>query len=374
MARTIPSGLQPLLDLESCDTETTLDLYLADTSQIHVATDAFTADSRAYTADLRKSNELKQTVGSPPDRSNLIIQNVDKVFGGYVDGEDLIHATAVIGRYYTDPNGGVAAKWVELFRGEAFPLNLNEMDLQIEVLSDLAAAGYCVGSWTLAEQCQFVFKNAGTCGYSGSETICNKKRQSKAGCQGRDNQHRFGGMEFPDIQAASAPAGGGGDSGGEHNNCPRVDQWIPVSGPHGQPEVKQAEFIRRGDWVINPLSRFASRVRSVRLEPNVPIWEIVSDAGVAGYSSVSHPVFPYREHINGLRVADMFPNDPLLLWKPTFTLVDNRVARMTNTGTRADVVRIELEDGHVYAYGDSQEIFIVCHNSKPLDGGGDFPL
>lgn len=215
MGRTIITGLQPLLDLVSCRTDTTLDLILKDTSELHFSTDAFTANGDTYTADLRIGGEIQQSISTSPNRLQATIQNVDKGLSASIDGEDLISAEGIVGRYYRDPAGVLAAKWVELFRGTVLPLGIDETGLKIEIVNDLAAAGYCVGNWTVSEPCQNVFKDPATCGYSGGLTTCNKKRKSPDGCFGRDNEHRFNGMEFPEAQAAEVGSGGaGGGTGG----------------------------------------------------------------------------------------------------------------------------------------------------------------
>lgn len=380
MGRPVSTDLQNLLDLDDANTQTTLDLYLANSSEIHVATEAFTIDSIDYTDDLRKADEIKESIFSPTDRVNVTIQNVDKVFGPTITAEDLVKAEAIVGRYYRDPKGVLPAVWVELFRGEARPTDLDELEAKIEILHDLTAAGYCVANWALAENCQLVYKGP-DCRSTSTEPSCNKRRKSPMGCAGKtdigdDETHEFGfgGMEFPDVQVPSVPVGGGsGDPGGSTggggdgwiHNCPRVDQWIPASGPHAEIETKLAGSITRRDWLWNPLLRRFSKVRSAVIIRNVPIWQVESAMGVSGFSSVSHPVFPHREH-EGLPVADIPGGSPLLLWRRNSDLVNNAVHRSRDTGTRGDVVRIELEDGHVYAYGDSEDIFIVCHNSKQI--------
>ena len=377
MGREVPSGLQPLLDLPSCETQSTLDLYLTDTSEYHFSTRALSSidigtDTVDYTADLRSVDIIKQSILAATDRVTAVVQNVDKTIGEVAALESLTHAVAVVGRYYTDPAGVESPMWVELFRGEAFPTQIDEKALQIEILNDLAATGYCVAAWTLAENCQFIFKESATCGYSGGETTCNKKRKSDAGCIGRSNDHHFGGMEFPDFQTASVDVSGGGDTGtgGDINpNCPRVDQWIPVSGPQGQIEVKQARYITTDDLVCNPKTKLFERVKSARIVKDQPIWCIAASAGIAGYSSPSHPVFPYIEHVNGIAVRETFDDDPLLLWRrQDRKLIDDFVLASFDTGDIDDVVRIELEAGHVYAYGDNEDLFIACHNSKWIGG------
>lgn len=215
MPRAIPFEFQDLLDLGNCETQTTLSLFLADTTELHVATRELTANSENFTGDLLTCRELKQSAFQSPDRVVAVIQNVDKLIGKTAFAEDLTKAVGVVGRYYRDPRGVVASQWVELFRGEAQPVRITEGEAELEILSDLTAAGYCVAAASLAENCQWRFKGI-ECGYSGVEAACNKKRRSPGGCQGRSNEHRFGGMEYPDPQLGLPPTGtGGGIGGGE---------------------------------------------------------------------------------------------------------------------------------------------------------------
>lgn len=367
MGRTVSADLQNLLDLENCETQTTLDLYLADTSEIHVATDAFTANGETYTADLRTAGQLKQNAFSSIDRCQVTVQNIDKIIGGTVTDEDLKGAVGVLGRYYQDKNSVLPSAWVELFRGEAKPLKLNEREAQIEILHDLVAAGYCIADDNLAENCQFVFKHAGTCGYAGGEAVCNKKRKSKAGCQGRLNEHRFGGMEFPDPQVPSTPSGGEPPGPIEPPYCPRIDQWIPVRGAGGSITVVRAGELDDSHSTWNPISGSFDRIKSARIIEGLQIWSITSAAGVSGYSSGTHPVIPYREHLTGLPVKDMFDGDPLLLWRRRDRYLFNHQVQWTGANAEiGDVVHIELESGYIYAYGDNADVFVVCHNSKQI--------
>lgn len=375
MGRTVSSELQAMLDLAACESQTTLDIIPVSASPLYfwtgsvdIEVDEATDTDRTYTPQLRKLDDLKQSTFAPPDRCKLSIQNVDMAIGVTVTAEDLIRAEGIVGRIYKTPDTNPGDEvWVELFRGEVRPVSLDENEAQIEILHDLAACGYCVGEWTLGENCQFVYKHAATCGYSGGETLCNKKRKSLDGCEGRANEFHFGGMEFPDIQVPSTPInpppppGGGG-----HHTCPHVDQWIPVSGPHGEIESKQAGFVRRGDWLYDPLTTRFERVKTARVVKDQPIWCVTSGKGVEGYSSFTHPVFPYRTHESGIKASEVRDGDALLLWRlANRELINHAVRRSFNTRELGDVVRIELESGHVYAYGNREDLFIVCHNAKP---------
>lgn len=217
--RTISNELQDLLDLDGCETQTTLDIYLADgVTEYHFAGKDMTLVKDEYSGDLIGADDVEQSIGSATDRVSVSVQNVDKAFGAVVMAEDLVKARAVIGRLHRDPRGILPDEWTELFRGEAVPQPVVESEVRLEIVSDLIAAGFCVANWTLADPCQLVFKDAGTCGYSGGETLCNKIRFSDGGCRGRDNEHRFGGMEYP-AEKRTGPTGGSGGTGPGLPSC-----------------------------------------------------------------------------------------------------------------------------------------------------------
>lgn len=371
MGRTVTTPLQNLLDLESCNTQTTVDLQFTDNAyDINVATDDFTVDAtpdRDYVSDLRHADDLKQSVFSPPDRVNISIQNVDKDFGAWVQDEVFAKSTAIVGRYYTDPRGTLPAVWVELFRGEARPTGMDEAAVNIEVLHDLAAAGYCVADWSLTENCQFKFKQTDTCGYAGVLTTCNKRRKSPAGCSGRANEFAFGGMEFPEPQVPSVPTSGDPDPDPPHT-CPRIDQYVPMMGTHGEIVARTVQTVREGEWLFNPLTDDFHRIKRAFVVKNQPIWSVSSSMGVTGYSSPTHPLIPFRMHPTGVAVSKTKEGDSLLLWQLNDRkMLNHAISRVFDTGELGDVMFIEMEDGHVYAYGDDEELFIVCHNAKPAE-------
>lgn len=372
MGREVPSGLQPLLDLPSCETQSTLDLYLTDTSEYHFSTRALSSidigtDTVDYTADLRSVDIIKQSILAATDRVTAVVQNVDKTIGEVAALESLTHAVAVVGRYYTDPAGVESPMWVELFRGEAFPTQIDEKALQIEILNDLAATGYCVAAWTLAENCQFIFKESATCGYSGGETTCNKKRRSPDGCFGRANEHHFGGMEFPDFQVATVDSAGTGDTGdGQHHNCPRVDQYVLVErGLSAMPGPLRVSALTLDHRLYNPVTKTFHRIKSLRIVERQQIWRVTAENGAESYSSRSHLVLWYREHVTGEPVKNFVLKDPVLTTIDE-RLDDSSVAIIGCINEAADVMAIEMEDGHIYAAGNDPDKMVVCHN-KAID-------
>lgn len=210
MGRTVNSNLNALLALGSCNTQTTVDLIPVTGSPIYAATDAFTTGGKTYAANLIRSDQLQQSYGAATNRIRVEIDNVEKLFGVDVADEEFVRAQAILGRFYRNEQTVVSApntgEWRELFRGEAVPIEINESVAVLEILHDLTAAGFCVANWSLAENCQSPFKATGLCGYTtGGLTTCNKRRRSPNGCQARDNELRFMGMEFPDAQVPSPP-------------------------------------------------------------------------------------------------------------------------------------------------------------------------
>lgn len=370
MGRTVSTALQNLLDLAGCETQTTLDIVPVSGSPIYQATKALTANSHTYTDDLRGTGEIKQSVFAPPDRVTAQIQNVDKAFGPTVTGEGLAKAQAIVGRYFTDPSGVLPSVWVELFRGQLKQTGLDEGLAAGEILDDLAAAGYCVAHWSLAPNCQNVFKNASTCGYAGALTTCNKRRKSPDGCSGRinsgtvTNEHRFNGMEFPDAQGPELPKLSGPTPGG-WPVCPREDQFVLARSEWTpEPRPKQVKMLGTKDELYDPITGEFVAIRSITIIPNEPIWAILTANGGQGRSSGTHPIIRDASDDKGTPVNRLRPGDPVLTYSKGDLV--KTAGRALSTGEKGRVVKIELASGHIYAYSDrSGGPFIVCHNSKP---------
>lgn len=370
MGRTIPTGLQPLLDLKGCDAHTTLTLIPASGPQLHFATDDFVSDGKSYVSNLVRTDEIRQSVGLTTDRVNATVQNVDGAIGAKVLDESLVRAEAVIGRYYVHSSFPDQNKWVELFRGQAIPLSVEEAEAVLEILNDLTAAGYCVANWTLAENCQVVFKHPGTCGYVGALPTCNKRRKSLHGCEGRDNEHRFVGMEYPEPQIPGPPTTGGGGGSGEWEPveppCPRLDQWVRVRGRGYAPVPKQVGELKDTDELYHPIWKTFHEIDSLTVVRDQPIWVLETENKARGFSSFSHPVLWYREHANGSPVSGFLAGDPVLTWS-NGELIDSKSSYSDDLDELGDVMKITMVDGRIYCYSDTPDgPYIVCHNSKPI--------
>jgi hypothetical protein len=369
VGRSVSSDLQNLLDLGACETQSTFDIYPVASSNSYFSTKAHNVFSITRTNDLRSVGEIKQAIGSQTDRVKASIQNIDMAIGVPVTAETYIKAAAVVGRYYNDPRGILPAVWVELFRGEMVPGELTEGAFQTEVLNDLAAAGYCVASESLAENCQWVYKQADTCGFAGAAATCNKKRKSLDGCLGKivtgttTNEYRFGGMEYPDIQTASVTTGDTGGPGGGFHTCPRLDQFVLVKSRWAKPVAIRVRDLEKWHCLFNPIAGTYHRLKSLRIITSEPIWEMWADNGAVAFSSFTHRVMASEDVENYDQAKSFEKGDRVLTYSNA--LEQDVLVRSRDTRERADVLHIEMEDGHIYAVGDEPDAFIVCHNSKP---------
>lgn len=375
MARDVSSGLSDLLALRSINTQTTLDIIPTSGPPIYLATDAFTANSHDYIPELRQCDQIQQSIAVSTNRVVARIQNIDKVFGGSIFDEEWTKAEAIVGRLFRDEQDFTVDEWAELFRGQVIPIEITENEAVIEIVHDLTAAGYVIANSTLAENCQWVFKQSDTCGYSGGETACNHMRRSLLGCQGRANEYRFGGMEFPDPQTpeppsgpVDTPAGGGGDIPG-FPTCPRSDQYILVRGDSEFNRVaRRAKHVKAGDHIWDPINQGWNTVVSAQLVAGQQIWEVTAANGAKTYVTETHPVIRDIADADGCGVKWLKPGAGVLTWS-NGRAVQSVAKIVRRTQQRADVVMIETTGNHIFCSGERPEAMIAGHNNvKPVGG------
>lgn len=373
MGRSVSADLQNLLNLDVCETHSTLDIYLVDLTELHFTTKngGFTLSGITRTDDLRGIGEIKQSIGSQTDRVTGVIQNVDKLIATKVTNESLAKASAVVGRLYQDSRGILPSVWIELFRGELIAGDLDAGGLDIEIINDLVAAGYCIADASLAENCQWVYKQADTCGYAGGLTTCNKLRRSPGGCEGHivtgttSNEYRYGGLEFPDRQDVAAPSGDPVRDPIDEppKNCPRLDQWILVQGGFSKPVAIRVGMLSYGDRIFNPITRTYHVPSELAVVRSVPIWQIWTENDSGTYCSRSHRVMVTDDVYNFVDADNFKTGDPVLTWS-------NRMLEMSATQLsrlcteKGDVMQIEMLDGHIYATGNDPDALIVAHNKR----------
>lgn len=362
-----------ILSASKREIDFTLVLTFPDATVLRFATSPLVISAQTYSNDLENVGEIRQTLETPIDRISVSLQNKDRVLGLHLASywQKWRKAKAVVGRQY---RSGTLTADVEMFNGVVQQPNANDLKVFFDIIPDTTAPGEIVCQSTLALMCGFVFKDEKTCAYSGIETKCDHHLKSKTGCDGRVNSEHFGGMEHRYAPDASVPGTGGNTvGGGGSGGCPRLDQFVLVKNLNGKPMPKMVCFLDETDLLFNPVSHTFHEIASMEVIKNAPIFEMVAANGAVCFSSHSHKVLWFREHITGEVVTRSIPGDPILTFFNKYPsndlfLTDSKILVAHDSREIADVMKIEMKDGHIYAAGDSDEKFIVSHNLKnPLD-------
>ncbi len=364
MSRAISSDLQTILDAPTREIDWTLDVTFPTITRLRVATAPLVLSSNTYTNDLEEVSEIRQTIEAPTDRVKCGLQNKDDVLGLHVANNlaEWQKAEAVVNRVYR--SGGLQVVF-EMFRGAVQQPSATDFQVSFEILADTIAPGQIVCTRTLGLACPFLFKDAKTCGYSGSETTCNHNLKSKAGCDGLGNAHDYGGTEHRYNPDTSAPGTGGNPPGGP-TGCPRLDQFILIEGHGEKPVAKRVEFLTVKDRLFHPITKTFHAIKSLEIIENVAIFETVAANGARSYSSESHKLIRDRSDDLGQVVTEFKNGTPLL------TLINGELKEskfiIGCTFDYGDVLKIEMLAGHIYASGNLPEKLIAAHNSKdPID-------
>lgn len=373
MGRVISGTMGTILSSSKREIDYTLDLVFSD-EEMHFATSPLTSvNGHNYTNDIEGVGEIRQTLEAPTDNVNLKLQNKDLVLGRHVAAsrQKWQTATAVVGRYYyqigADGKRTGTNQWIEMFRGSVQQPVVDdapdEKNVQLSIIPDVRSGGSIICTTTLSPLCPNIFKDD-NCGYTGVLTTCNKRLKSPDGCDGRNNSHRFRGMEHrynPDVSipGTGGNSGGGGNGGG----CPHLDQFIRVRGESGEIVVIRVAALTEDDWLWDSIERQFFKVRTARVIRDVPIWQIKTFNGAASHSSFSHHVMPGEEHPTGL-VAETIERFEAVLTETSERLIHSYAVTSEPTGERGDVMFIEMDGGHHYAAGDTEDDMVVAHNRK----------
>jgi hypothetical protein len=380
MGRALSSTMLQILAGGARDLDWTLELNFPDATGFKFATSPMTFSRGTFTNDLENVSEIAQTLDAVVDRVSIGIQNKDRVLGLDVaaNWRKWRNCEAIIGRMYYEIKDGIKTgvkEWIEIFRGTVQQPNADDLQVTFDVIPDTIAPGEIVASHNLNLPCGWLFKDPKTCAYAGPETVCD--HHLKSDCTLFLNTHHFGGMENYNNPDLIIPGSGGDPTGGDipdrdppSHGCPRVDQWVRVKGADGNIATMKAGKLTSAHWLWHPIKKAFRKVRSATIIPNQPIWEMVAANGAVGYSSFTHPVLWYVEHVTGLRVDKFAAGDPMLTTIHD-ELADSKAVLSQDTGEKADVIRIEIDsdemDEKIYCYGDSADKMIVCHNLKPLE-------
>ncbi|MBX7170143.1 MAG: hypothetical protein K1X72_04245 [Pyrinomonadaceae bacterium] len=253
MPRPTDTFLTDFLAAPSGETQTTVQFNCKNGSVKRYATDILTISGNSFSDDLILADDIEETEDSGTDREVITIDNFDKQIGLDIQNGIINFASVSLGRFFRTKSGSTG--WREIFFGEAIPISFNEREAKIEILDDMVAAGYCLANWTLAPNCQLIFKSA-YCTHSGSETSCN--HLLKGDCTKYGNTAHNVSETFPIIQNSTTPTnpsdggiqtgGGGGwsDTGGKIYTCFAPDTLILMEN-HGW---KRIADIQPGETVL----------------------------------------------------------------------------------------------------------------------------
>lgn len=367
MPRDYPTNLQNIYTSGLYEIDYYMTITFPNLAPYFVATKVYNDGKEDFSNDVESVKQLRQTLENATDQVGVELQNADGALGlsiatNYLEWQS---AQVEIYRIYADASLNNYADSVAFFFGGAMQ-QPQESDtvVKFDVISDTIAKGGIVCSRTLSPPCPFKFGDAKTCGYTGAETACNHKLKSKAGCDGRGNTHHFGGTEDRYPPQSSVPGTGGNDGTPIGiGDCPRTDQYILIKSKTGGLSTKRAAFISDKDYLYNPREKKFQKVSSAKLIKNVPIRMISTTCGARCYSSGTHPLIKDFDDRTGIRAEEIKRYDSLIAVDPAGK--ETQTCAESNINTDAgDVVRIEMEAGHIYAAGSDPTRLLECHNAK----------
>lgn len=203
MPRPLNTFLINFLSGMSGETHTTVKFSLKNGQFRRFATANIEISGEEYFDSLIFADGISEAEDASTDRTEVRIQNADKVIGLEVQAGLYNFADVSIGTVFRRLDG--TFEWQEKFFGQALPSAISEKEVSIEVVDEMVAASYCVTNFTLAPICQLIFKSA-ACGYSGAETSCNKLL--KGDCTKYERTFRHVSETFPLIRNSEAPVSG----------------------------------------------------------------------------------------------------------------------------------------------------------------------
>ena len=211
MPRKMPAGLMDLLNRKdkSMETHTTLQVSI-NTSE--VVRSYYFASARLsflgvdWEPLLEKGSQIRSSLTRSSDTATVELANVATVLGleFLALGQSLYNAEAKIGRLWRDNTGGGEFHKV-LLTGVLVGLQIDESVVRLTAVSEPYANVSVGATRRVTTLCQWQFRNPNTCGYSGSELICNFMLNDAGGCQGRHGdplkRAKHGGFVFLNSQS-----------------------------------------------------------------------------------------------------------------------------------------------------------------------------
>lgn len=164
----MPRSTSPTLDslLLDCETQSAVDITLRDGSTKHFCTGdpdiaAFLSSitGHSYSSDLMRVGELKETLGQATNNVQVVVSNVNRLFGLNVaaPGRKTELADVVIRRLYRSETNPAVYELKHFFTGKTVNSVVDEKQVSFDVIPDTTAAGTCIATVTLSPNNGFKF-------------------------------------------------------------------------------------------------------------------------------------------------------------------------------------------------------------------------
>jgi hypothetical protein len=202
----MPAGLMELMARKDkrLQSRTTLELIISTATVMrnyYFATAELFINGINWQPQLRTGSQIKTSLTRSADQVSVELQNADTELGiEFLSLGQLIYgASAKVGRYWKDLESGAEYHKV-LLTGVVVGLQVDENVTRLTAVSEPYAQVSVGASRRVAPSCQWTFRDPTTCGFNGSQLICNFLLNHADGCEGRHGTPlkfaKFGGMAF----------------------------------------------------------------------------------------------------------------------------------------------------------------------------------
>lgn len=196
MAKTIPTEFKETKNLQENRPIHLFTIYDYDGSN----TDLYFAENNAdvvfdgttYTAFPISFDVVSENKSGNIDRVQIILANISRVIGGYLETYDFRKKKISIKLVWADQLDDTDNYIEDIFYIDGYTADEKNVTFSLSSKFDVLDVSLPFRKYS-RNYCCWVFKGS-ECGYTGSETTCNK---TKAQCKSYNNYSRFGG--FPSV-------------------------------------------------------------------------------------------------------------------------------------------------------------------------------
>lgn len=216
MGRAAGSPVQQLLTNLVLEEHLTLEVNWPNGIIGRYAGSTFTAEGKSFQAWILEHSPLRAAAGAVADRIDVTLQNSRFEITRLVAAAAALGlpATAVVGIAHRDHRNPTTWLWTQVLEGIVVWSGGGAGGCQLQVLSDVYAAGNVGGLTPIQASCHYKYRDLETCGYTGNLPSCDFTLTGPNGCEVHDNSHRYGGkLRYKtELEAVSLPTpGSGGD-------------------------------------------------------------------------------------------------------------------------------------------------------------------